>query len=216
MKRVQPRKGDMSEYLLPKINLNPYKSGFRGIAMIIRILILSGLCFLVNAVQGNAHCQMPCGIYHDDMVYDQIDQFVETVYKAIAIMNQNKNATPKDRNEFVRWVIQKEKSCNETAELISYYFLQQKIKPGEPDTEKRLIAAHKLLFGLVAIKQNSDLEFVKSFNNDWEEFKLMFHREGYECEMEKKEFDTLEELRKKQEAKETKTKETDRKNKPRS
>lgn len=149
----------------------------------------------------NAHCQMPCGIYHDDMVYDQIDQMVETVYKGISVMNDSKFSTSREKNEFVRWVMQKDKCCNEAAELISGYFLQQKIKPDEDDTVKRLVSAHKLLFMLTAIKQNSDLDFVKQFNAEWEKFKLMFHREGYECEMEKKEFRDLDALRKSQEAK---------------
>jgi nickel superoxide dismutase len=149
----------------------------------------------------DAHCQMPCGIYHDDMIYDQIDQFVETVYKGISVMNDSKFSTVKEKNEFVRWVMQKEKACNEAAELILRYFLQQKIKPDEDDTVKRLVSAHKLLFMLMTIKQNTDLEFIKQFNAEWEKFKLMFHREGYECEMEKKEFRELDILRKAQEAK---------------
>lgn len=149
----------------------------------------------------NAHCQMPCGIYHDDMIYDQIDQFVETVYKGISVMNDSKFSTVKEKNEFIRWVMQKEKCCNEAADLILRYFLQQKIAVGEDDTEKRLVSAHKLLFMLMAIKQNTDLDFVKQFNAEWEKFKLMFHREGYECEMEKKEFKEIENLKKAQEEK---------------
>ncbi len=41
-----------------------------------------------------------------------------------------------------------------------------------------------MLFLLVAIKQNVDLEFVKEFTEEWEKFKLMFHIEGYECKIE--------------------------------
>ena len=128
---------------------------------------------------------MPCGIYHDDMVFDQIDQYVETMYKGITVMNENKFSTVKEKNEFTRWVIQKESATGEAANLIVAYFLQQKIKPGEDDTTKRMLSAHKLLFLLVQIKQNADVQFVETFNNEWEKFKLMFHREGYECEMEK-------------------------------
>lgn len=161
--------------------------------------LLVGLCAIATwTTDLSAHCQMPCGIYHDDMVYDQIDQFVETVYKGITVLNESKFSTVKEKNEFVRWVGQKEKCCNEAADLITIYFLQQKIKPGEDDTVKRLVSAHNLLFLMVAIKQNTDLEYVKQFNAEWEKFKLMFHREGYECEMEKKEFKELDALRKAQ------------------
>ena len=133
----------------------------------------------------SSHCQMPCGIYHDDMVYDQIDQYVETMYKCMSVMNHSKFGDAKERNEYIRWVIQKEKSSDEVAALLTQYFLQQKIKVGEADTIKRLSAVHNLLVDLVVIKQNVDLKFVEDFSTEWEKFKLMFHRVGYECDMEK-------------------------------
>lgn len=132
-----------------------------------------------------SHCQMPCGIYHDDMVFDQIDQYVETMVKCMTVLNDNKFGTIQERNEFVRWIISKEKMSNEIAEFICSYFLQQKIKPDEPDTVKRLVSAHKLLSDLVVIKQTADPKYVQSFSDEWEKFKLMFHVEGYECKMEK-------------------------------
>lgn len=143
--------------------------------------IFSALC-----LQGglSAHCQMPCGIYHDDMVFDQIDQYVETMYKGMTMLTTSKFETPKDRTEFVRWVMTKDSSSNDVAELINTYFLQQKIKPGEPDTTKKLISAHNLLFLIVQIKQNTDRTLVEKFNDEWEKFKLMFHVEGYSCKIE--------------------------------
>lgn len=131
-----------------------------------------------------AHCQMPCGVYHDEMVFDQIDQYVETMYKGISIMNTNKFHGVHDWNEVIRWVILKEKESDATANLLTTYFLQQKIKTGEPDTVKRLVSCHKLLFLLVAIKQNTDVKFVKDFLEEWEDFKAMFHVEGYQCQIE--------------------------------
>ena len=141
---------------------------------------LTGLFFHIQLI---AHCQMPCGIYHDEMVFDQIDQFIETSVKGVSVMHDNKFTTVQDRNEFIRWVMQKEKSCNEIAELILTYFLQQKIKPGEEDTAKRVLSAHRLLFYLVQIKQTADLKVVNDFYEEWEQFKLMFHIEGYKCKV---------------------------------
>lgn len=131
-----------------------------------------------------AHCQMPCGVYHDEMVFDQIDQYVETMYKGMSILNSSKFHGVHDWNEVIRWVILKEKESDATANLLTTYFLQQKIKPGEADTCKRLTSCHKLLFLLVAIKQNTDVKFVKDFLEEWEDFKAMFHVEGYECQIE--------------------------------
>lgn len=132
----------------------------------------------------SAHCQMPCGIYHDDMVYDQIDQYVETMYKGMTVMSDDKFANLHDKNEFVRWVIEKENASNDIADLILKYFLQQKIKPGEPDTAKQLESAHRLLFLSVSIKQNADRKQVEDFADEWDKFKVMFHVEGYACKVE--------------------------------
>lgn len=133
----------------------------------------------------HSHCQMPCGIYHDDMVFDQIDQYVETMVKCFTVLNDSKFATIQERNEFIRWILNKDKMSDEVAQFITSYFLQQKIKPGEPDSVKRLVSAHKLLVDLVLIKQTVDKQYVLNFSDEWEKFKLMFHVEGYECKMEK-------------------------------
>lgn len=166
--------------------------------MLLRICAL--LCLFLSVKSPvHSHCQMPCGIYHDDMVYDQIDQYVETMYKAMWELNEIKFNSVKERNQFIRWVMQKDKNSDEAAELLCYYFLEQKIKPGEPDTIKKLESVHRLLFLTVQIKQNVDIELVKQFKKEWDDFKLMFHREGYKCEMEKKELDKLDKLRKQKE-----------------
>lgn len=152
--------------------------------MIKRLVFIGTLATLFQTSSLSAHCQMPCGIYHDDMVFDQIDQYVETMYKAISILKDNKFDSVKDKNEFVRWVMQKEKASDDAADIITTFFLQQKIKPGEDDTVKRVTSGHKLLFYLVGIKQTVDLQMVEQFADEWEKFKLMFHVEGYECKVE--------------------------------
>lgn len=146
------------------------------------VLAASVVFFLPQGVF--SHCQMPCGIYHDDMVYDQIDQYVETMYKGLSVLNESEFKTAKAKNEFVRWVMQKEKASDEVASLITTYFLQQKIKPGESDTDKRLRSAHRLLFLAMQIKQNTESKFLNDFTDEWDRFKLMFHVENYECQIE--------------------------------
>lgn len=133
----------------------------------------------------HSHCQMPCGIYHDDMVFDQIDQYVETMVKGVTVLSENKNDSCSEKNTFIRWVIQKENMSNETAQLLTSYFLQQKIKADEDDTVKRVCSVHKMLCYLVTIKQTCDMKYVQAFSDEWDKFKLMFHVEGYECKMEK-------------------------------
>ncbi len=150
-----------------------------------RFLFVIGLsAALYHSTSLSAHCQMPCGIYHDNMIYDQVDQYVETMYKGMTMLSNSKFNNAWDRNEFVRWVINKEKSSDDASQLILKYFLQQRIKPGEEDTADQVTSAHKLLFLLVQIKQNVDRKFINDFADEWDKFKLMFHVEGYQCQVE--------------------------------
>ena len=139
-------------------------------------------CLLANDLSG--HCQMPCGVYHDEIVYDQLDQYVETMHKAISELLVLKFETPAEKNYYIRWVMSKERQTNDAANTILHYFLQQKIKPGDEDTAAKLVSAHKLLFLLVSIKQTVDLKVLYEFMEEWNKFKLMFHREGYQCKIE--------------------------------
>lgn len=164
-----------------------------------RLFILSAF-FVMRTFPLAGHCQMPCGIYHDDMVYDQIDQYVETMYKAIHELEESKFSTPWEKSQFVRWVMVKEKESDDAAKLLTTYFLQQKIKPDEQDTAKKLAVLHKLLFLTMQIKQHIDVRCVKNFQDNWIDFKLMFHNKDYECEMQKKEWLELEKIKKEREA----------------
>lgn len=155
-----------------------------------------------------AHCQMPCGVYHDEIVYDRLDQYVETMHKAISEMQVLKFDTPAEKNQYVRWIMQKERQSDEVSNLIVSYFLQQKIKPGEPDTTVKVVAAHKLLFLIVSIKQNVNLQLLYEFLDEWNKFKHMFHREGYECKIEQMKLKKWEE-----EANQLKKKEAEEKDK---
>jgi nickel superoxide dismutase len=152
--------------------------------MLKKILFSGASCLFGFQMALFSHCQMPCGIYHDDMVYDQIDQYVETMAKGISVLTEDKFETTQQQNTFIRWVMLKEKASDEIAELITKFFLQQKIKPGEDETAKRVISAHKMLFYLVGVKQTVDLKVLNDFYEEWERFKLMFHIEGYSCKME--------------------------------
>lgn len=146
-----------------------------------KAIFLSGL-LAVNFYFGGveAHCQMPCGIYNDQMVYDKIDEYFMTMVKAVSALKDNKFENLHDRNQFVRWITEKDAQSDEVANVITTYFLQQKIRPGDEDNFDLVKSAHKLLFLLVAIKQNVDLKIVHEFGKEWDHFKELFHPE-IEC-----------------------------------
>lgn len=145
--------------------------------MLKKMLMISACSLLLNSSPLLSHCQMPCGIYHDQMVYDKVDEYFETMYKACNYVNDSKFTTSVERNQFVRWVTTKDLLSDEIANLLCTYFLQQKIKPADPDTADQVTSIHKLLFLLVQIKQNVDVKIVQQFGDEWDHFKKLFHPE---------------------------------------
>lgn len=128
----------------------------------------------------HAHCQMPCGIYHDQMIYDQVNQYYETMYKANMALKNNKLQTVEDYNQFVRWIMSKDHQSDEIANLLCTYFLMQKIKPGEEESAELVTSIHKLLHLIVGIKQTVGMNCVTDFGKEWDHFKFLFHPE-MEC-----------------------------------
>ena len=125
----------------------------------------------------HSHCQMPCGIYDDALVFKYVDQYIETMQKGVKELNSLGSDTPNKRAQFIRWVALKEEQSNQVAELITTYFLQQVVKPVEESTPK-VLAIHRLLFLLVKIKQNSDDIQVNNFLKEWTQFKQFFSEKG--------------------------------------
>jgi nickel superoxide dismutase len=111
-----------------------------------------------------SHCQIPCGIYNDQMRFDMITEHITTIEKA---MNQitELSAQPKpNMNQIVRWVGNKDEHADEMSEIITYYFMAQRIKPaGENDATAykqyimQLTLLHEMLIYATKAKQTTDL-----------------------------------------------------------
>lgn len=145
--------------------------------MLKKALMIAASFLVLNTSPLLSHCQMPCGIYHDQMVYDKVDEYFETMFKCCNYMNDSKFTTIAERNQFIRWVMTKDQLSDEIAHLLCSYFLQQKIKPADPDTADQVTSIHALLFLLVQIKQTVDVKIVNQFGDEWEHFKSLFHPE---------------------------------------
>src|SRR4030065_958130 len=100
------------------------------------------IVFLVLSVLGNglnlllAHCQVPCGIYYDEARFKMMFEHVTTMEKAMTEIAELTKQNPVNYNQMVRWVINKEKHAEEFSEILSYYFLAQRIKPAVADAKE--------------------------------------------------------------------------------
>lgn len=149
-----------------------------------KTLGLLSISFLVFASAWNvalAHCEIPCGIYDDQMRADMIAENATTIEKAMQQIVELGKQSPVNYNQLVRWVTNKDHHATEIQQIVSQYFLTQRIKTGVQDYEKKLGVLHRMLVSAMKCKQTTDLENVKALRAELKEFEQLYfghsHRE---------------------------------------
>jgi nickel superoxide dismutase len=143
-------------------------------------LALAGILLVVALVAPvvYSHCQIPCGIYGDPARFEMIAENITTIEKSMNIINLASGQKEPDMNQLVRWVQNKEKHADDTSDIITYYFMAQRVKPvDEADTEgyknyvKQLTLLHQMLFYAMKAKQTTDLSNVEKLRTLLAEFR---------------------------------------------
>ncbi|MEM1179331.1 MAG: superoxide dismutase [Ni] [Acidobacteriota bacterium] len=136
------------------------------------VLTLAALCLLAAAPQVLAHCQVPCGIYGDQTRVEILREHVTTIEKSMnQIVEEGKQDKP-NWNQLVRWVENKEVHADELTEIVTYYFLTQRIKPakdGDAEGAKKyqheLTLLHHMMLHAMKAKQTTDLAHVEKLRS---------------------------------------------------
>ncbi len=90
-----------------------------------------------------AHCQVPCGIYDDPARIAHIREDATTIAKAIKNINELAGAHDATAmNQAIRWVNTKEEHASHIIEVVSLYFLTQKVKPDSGAAYHQTLADH--------------------------------------------------------------------------
>lgn len=130
---------------------------------------------LTSALQIQAHCQIPCGIYDDPMRIDLMKEHMTTIEKSM-----NKIQEAENQNQVVRWVLNKEKHADALSEIVTYYFMAQRIKPGCEDYAVKLSQLHEILVYSMKAKQTTDLANVEKLNELIHQFEHSYLGETHE------------------------------------
>ena len=112
--------------------------------------------FATAAATVNAHCQVPCGIYNDPMRIHMMEEHVMTIEKAMKQIAADEN-----QNQTVRWIMNKEKHADELTDIVTYYFLAQRIKPDMDHYDDNLKTLHQIMIYSMKSKQTTDLANVE-------------------------------------------------------
>lgn len=146
------------------------------------ILIFCMLVFC--SVPAFPHCQIPCGIYDDEMRLDMIEEDILTVEKSMDQIKQLSTEEKKDYNQIVRWVDNKETHANKISDTATYYFMAQRIKPVDVKDEqgyelyaKELALLHELIFYSMKAKQTTDISYVEKMRFVLKEFRTLYSQQ---------------------------------------
>lgn len=130
-----------------------------------------------------AHCQIPCGIYDDDARAAMITEHISTVEKSMKKITEL-SGKENDNNQLVRWIENKEVHADEIAEIITYYFMAQRIKPvdgtdkkAHAEYVKKLTILHKMLIATMKAKQTTDQKHIVEIREQLREFQQTY--EGF-------------------------------------
>ena len=136
------------------------------------VLLISFLLFAFGFSKVTfAHCEVPCGIYHDELRVELIKEHIQTIEKAMNQITELQSAEVINYNQLVRWINTKEHHANLIHEVAEQYFLTQRVKFADPsDKDKyqkyiaQLTSLHELIVFAMKSKQTIDLENVEKMS----------------------------------------------------
>ena len=115
------------------------------------------MLFVTFTKSAMAHCEVPCGIYNDQLRFEDMLEDQETIAKGIGkIREMAGNTDPQSVNQTVRWINTKEAHATNVQHTISQYFMTQRIKADKEGYAKKLAAAHAVMVAAMKCKQSAD------------------------------------------------------------
>lgn len=129
-----------------------------------------------------AHCQIPCGIYDDPARFKQLAEHITTIEKSMnQIMELSKEHDHPNFNQLVRWVQNKDQHADELSEIVTYYFMAQRVKPtpaGDAKAREKYVEQitllHQMLVHAMKAKQTTDLEQVEALRSLLKQFEASY------------------------------------------
>ena len=124
------------------------------------------LLFALN-MKSFSHCEIPCGIYGDSLRVELMAEHIETIEKSMNQINSLSEAGEINYNQLVRWINNKEHHANLFQEIVSQYFLTQRIHMHENESGnfessyyKKIELLHRLLVLSMKAKQTTNTEVI--------------------------------------------------------
>jgi nickel superoxide dismutase len=142
---------------------------------------MAGAGVLALAGQALAHCQIPCGIYNDELRVQLIEEHITTIEKSMKEAAALGGAATVDYNQLVRWIVNKEEHAQKIQDIVTAYFLAQRVKPQDPQEDaayaeyvRQLTLLHRIQIAAMKAKQSTDLVHVATLKELVKEFRAAY------------------------------------------
>ncbi len=145
------------------------------------LLMMTAAATLVHS-----HCQIPCGIYDDPVRIRLLAEHIVTIEKSMnQIQELSEAESTADKNQLVRWIMNKEQHADEFSEIVTYYFMAQRVSPvSSSDKEahakyiRQITLLHEMLVTAMKCKQTADLEHPKKLRSLLHDFEHAYLETG--------------------------------------
>jgi len=129
-----------------------------------------------------AHCQIPCGIYGDSTRFTTMREHVTTIEKSMKQIVEL-GADTANMNQLVRWVDNKETHADALSEIVTAYFMTQRIKPVAEEQKEayakyvtEITLLHQMLVESMKSKQTTDPEHCAKLRTLIDQFETSYSK----------------------------------------
>lgn len=129
-----------------------------------------------------SHCQIPCGIYDDAMRIQTLNEHITTIDKSMTQIVDLAADENKNYNHIVRWVNNKEHHANHFMEIVTGYYMAQRLKPTDKesadyaDYQVKLELLHRMLVEAMKCKQTTNKAHVGNLRQLVKEFDAAYNK----------------------------------------
>ena len=136
------------------------------------LIMLGTLLFIASFAA--AHCEIPCGIYDDEARMGLLAEHITTMEKSMKTIMDLQNTQPLNYNQLVRWIMNKENHADAFQEIVSQYFMTQRIKTDMNNYNKILTVLHRMLVYAMKCKQTTDLSHIETLRTLLKELQTLY------------------------------------------
>lgn len=136
------------------------------------IALVTSISFVFITTNAIAHCEIPCGIYQDELRIELIKEHIQTIEKSMNKIIEIQDSEEVNYNQLIRWVSAKEEHANKIQDIAEQYFLTQRVKFAEPSENEKystyisqLTYIHQIVVYSMKAKQSTDHKYIEKLRD---------------------------------------------------